>query len=298
MNYNTIIIGSGVAGMTAAIYLKRANVNVCIIEKEMPGGQITRTSTIENYPGFTSIEGSSLATNMYNQVTNLDVPFYFDEVISIEIDNNIKKVITKNNIFECSNIIITTGRSPKRLNIESEEKFINKGISFCGICDGPLYKNKDIAVIGGGNSAFEEAFFLASICKSVTIIHRNNKFKASTDIIEKVKNTPNITILTDTIIKDFIGTEKLEGILLVDKKIEEKEIKVNACFEYIGEEPNTSFLKNLNILDKNGYIKINKNYETNIKGIYAGGDCIKKDFYQIITACSDAVNIANIIIRR
>lgn len=293
MNYNTVIIGSGVAGMTAAIYLARANVSVCILEREVPGGQITRTSTIDNYPGFISIEGPELAIAMYQQVTNLKVPYYYTEGLEI-IDHKDKKIVkTKNNEITCQNIIIATGRSPRKLGIQNEEKLTGRGISYCAICDGGLYKNKNVAVIGGGKAALEETLYLSKICSKVTLIHRRDDFRAEDELLDSVKRQPNIEILTNKTVVGFTEKDnRLSSIQVKEKELQE-EIQVDGCFEYIGQIPNTENFKNLDILDSNGYIKVDENYETKISNIYAIGDCILKDLYQIITACNDGAVVAS-----
>jgi len=294
MDYNTVIIGSGVAGMTAAIYLARANISVCILEKEIPGGQITRTSTIDNYPGFISIEGPELATTMYSQVMNLNVPYFYTE--AIEILNLADKKIIKTNEKEitCQNVIIATGRSPRKLNVINEDKLTGRGISYCAICDGGLYKDKEVAVIGGGKSALEETLYLSKICSKVTLIHRRDSFRAEEDMINDVKSQPNVEILMNRTVKKFVEEDnKLSKIILNDYNDNLEEIKVDGCFEYIGQIPNTENFKNLNILNEEGYIQVNEEYETSIKNIYAIGDCIKKDLYQIITACNDGAIVAS-----
>lgn len=294
MDYNTVIIGSGVAGMTAAIYLARANISVCILEKEVPGGQITITSTIDNYPGFISIEGPELAINMYNQVINLKVPYFYTEGLEILNLPDKKIVKTKDKELTCKNIIIATGRSPRKLNVPNEDKLIGKGLSYCAICDGGLYKNKKVAVIGGGRAALEETLYLSKICSDVALIHRRDEFRAEEELINEVKSKDNITVLTDKIVEEFtIEDGKLSSIIVRNQSNNKEEIKVDGCFEYIGQIPNTENFRNLNILDENGYIKVNEDYETKISNIYAIGDCIKKDLYQIITACNDGAVVAS-----
>lgn len=294
MDFNTVIIGSGVAGMTAAIYLARANVSVCILESDVPGGQITRTSVIDNYPGFTSIEGPELAINMYNQVTNLRVPYFYTEAIEIITFEDKKIVKTRDKEIICQNIIIATGRSPRKLNVLNEEKLIGKGISYCAICDGGLYKGKDVAVIGGGMSALEEALYLSKICSTVTLIHRRDEFRAEDELINAVKTTDNIRILTDKTVVEFKDHDnKLSSIVISSEDDKLEEISLDGCFEYIGQIPNTNNFVNLDILDDDGYVVVDINYETKIKNIYAIGDCIKKDLYQIITACNDGAVVAS-----
>lgn len=294
MDYNTVIIGSGVAGMTAAIYLARANISMCILEKDVPGGQITRTSDIDNYPGFPSIEGPELASSMYNQVINLNVPYFYTEVIEIINDQDKKIVKTKDKQITCSNVIIATGRSPRKLNIPNEEKLIGTGISFCAVCDGGLYKDKNVAVIGGGRAALEETLYLSKICSNITLIHRRDDFRADYNLINDVKSKDNVKILTDKTVVEFKEEDnKLVSVVVQNKDNELEEIKVDGCFEYIGQIPSTNNFKNLDILDQNGYIEVDENYETKIKNIYAIGDCIKKELYQIITACNDGAVAAS-----
>lgn len=293
MDYNTVIIGSGVAGMTAAIYLARANVSVCILEKEAPGGQIIRTSAIENYPGFISIDGPDLALSIYNQVKSLNVEYKFIEALEILSQDNKKIVRTNNGEISCQNIIIATGRSPRKLGVPNEDKLIGSGISYCAICDGSLYKNQDVAVVGGGRAALEETLYLSKICNNVTLIHRRDSFRAEDELIEEVKSTDNVKILTNQTVERFIEDNKrLSGIVLNNGQ-ENIEIKVSGCFEYIGQIPNTDSFKELEILDDNGYILVDDNHETKIDNIYAIGDCTKKDLYQIITACSDGAEVAS-----
>ena len=293
MDYNTIIIGSGVAGMTAAIYLARANISVCIIEKDTPGGQITRTSNIDNYPGFISIDGPELALSIFNQVNNLKVPYIFSEVKEVISTSSHTIVKTNDKELTCENIIIATGRSPRKLNIKNEEKLTGNGISYCAICDGNLYKDKKVAVIGGGKAALEETLYLSKICSDVTLIHRSGEFRASSELINDVKKCTNVSIITDAVVEEFIEENNMLSKIKISNKNEIKEIKVDGCFEYIGQEPNTKQSANLNILHNNGYIIVDSNYETKVDNIYAIGDCIEKELYQIVTACNDGAVVAN-----
>lgn len=293
--YQTIIIGGGVAGMTAALYLKRAGHSVAILEKEAPGGQITRTSEIENYPGILKIDGPELAFKMYEQVTTLEVPFIFQEVISLKLENDSILIDTKDHQFQCQNLILALGRNPKRLGIENEQKLSGKGISWCAVCDGPLYKNKEVAVIGGGRSAIEEALYLSKMCAKVTLIHRRDEFRAENTLVDELRNVSNIKLLTSNQASKFIEKEgRLYSLILEDGS----ELKVDGCFEFIGQEPSTKILKNLDVLDSEGYIEVDKNYQTKYPNIYAGGDCIKKDLYQIVTACADGARIAEQILKK
>ena len=298
MNYNTIIIGSGVAGMTAAIYLKRARKDICIIENSVPGGQITLASVVENYPGFKSISGADLALNMYNQVLDLGVEYKYTKAKEIIVEKDKIKVVTNNGELTCNNLIIATGRSPRKLEVKLEDRLVGNGISFCATCDSSLYKNKKVAVVGGGTAALEEALYLSNICSSVTLIHRREEFSAQESLVNELKNNKNINILTNRVVKEFkTADNKLSKILLEDKNHNQEEIEVDGCFEYIGQVPNTDIFKSIDILDEKGYINVDSNYKTKIDGIYAVGDCLKKDMYQVITACSDGAIAANNIIR-
>lgn len=294
MKINTVIIGSGIAGMSAAIYLKRAGIDFVVIESSAPGGQILRTSTIENYPGFKAIDGPEFAMNVYKQLNNLDVEYIYDEVVEIIANENEKTIKMLNQQITCENVIIAMGRSPKRLGLENEEKLIGKGISYCALCDGNLYKNKNVAIVGAGNSAFEEALYLSKICNKITIISRNSVFKADDILIDKVKNIQNIEILTKKEIKEIIGVDKLNKIVLNDNSI----IDIDGLFIYIGQQTNIKPYQKLNITNQYGYINVNNKMETDIPGIYACGDCINKELYQIITAASDGAIAANQIIKK
>ena len=290
---NTVIIGAGVAGMTAAIYLKRANIPFILIEKSAPGGQINRASIVENYPGIESIDGPSLAMNLYNQISKMEIDIKFGEVKSVEIKEN-KKIITINDEkIECENIIIATGRNPKELGLENEKYLIGHGVSWCALCDGHFYKDKEVAVVGAGNSAFEESLYLAHICKTVYIVHRSSNFRAEKNLIEKVKNTKNIIIKENVNIKKLntVG-EYLDSITLDN----EETLDVKGLFIYIGSVPDVAFLSEIGIKEDNGYLIVNQNMETSIEGIYACGDVISKNVYQLTTAIGEATTAANSII--
>ena len=296
MKYDVIIIGSGVAGMSAALYLKRANINTCIIEKNMPGGQINYTSTIENYPGFDRITGPELALNMYKQIRNNDIPLQYEQVTKIEkLKSKEIKITTDKKEYISDYLIIATGKKNKKLNIENEDKLISHGISYCAICDGALYKNENVCVIGGGESALEEALYLSNICSSVTIISRNEKLRATKNTIEQVNKKKNIKIIYKKAIKTLVEKDnKLEEIILNDDEI----LKVKACFVYIGSIPNNEFLNNIVEIKEDGYINTDELMQTSNKNIYAIGDIRKKNIYQIISAINDGLIATNSIIKK
>lgn len=284
--YDVIIIGAGVAGISAAIYAKRSNLNVMIIEKESPGGQINKTATVENYPGFVKIDGPELAYKLFEQLQNLKIEYKALEVNEIIDNKDYKKIITNKDIFKTKTVIIATGRIPKKLGKENEEKLYGKGISFCSICDGNLYKNKNIAVIGGGNSAVEESLYLSSLASNLTLIHRSENLRADEKLVNDIKSKSNINILYNTEVKKFnIDNNKLSSIeIKTNDERDSKILKIDGVFVFIGYEPASNFLENLNILDENKYVLVNSKMETKIPGIYACGDIIKKEVYQIVTA--------------
>ncbi len=291
LDFDCIIIGAGVAGMTSALYLKRAGIDVAIIEKNYVGGQINKTNTIENYPGFQKIDGPTFSLTIENQLKNLDVPIIYRNVLDINENYEIKEIITNKEKYKAKAIVVATGKIERKLGISLENELTGHGISYCATCDGNFYKNRDVAIVGAGNTAMEEALYLSNICSKVYLINRTNLFpKADNILLEKVKNKENITIITDSVVTTLLEkNQTLSGIVLNDNK----KIDVDGLFVAIGSIPDISFLKNLNLETENGYIIVNNHMETNIKGIFACGDIIKKDLYQIITAASDGAIAAN-----
>ena len=282
-NRDVVIIGSGIAGMTAGIYLKRNNIDTLIIENDAPGGQLNRSNIIENYPGYVSIDGPSLAYSIYNQVTKLNVDYIFDDVLNIDYDNNI--IQTNSKKIKYKYLIIATGRSPRKLEILSI--YEGNGISYCAVCDGALYKNKDVLIVGGGNSAFEEAIYLSNICNSVTIMHRNNNLKADISEQEKINNTKNIKV----VLNEEINKIEEEN----DKFIINNKYKVDGIFVCIGYIPNSKLFE---IKKENDYILVDNHYKTEKDNVYAIGDVIKKEVYQLTTATNEGTIAALDIIKR
>lgn len=288
-NFDCIIIGAGIAGLTTAIYLKRAGKNIVIIEKSMPGGQILKTNSIKNYPGFLEIDGFGLIEKILEQTNNLNIKIIKEEVI--EIKDNFK-VITNNNIYETNNIILATGRKPRILGLQNEDQLIGKGLSFCASCDGQLYKNESVAVVGGGNTAFEEAIYLSNICSKIYLIHHSNKYKAEEYLIEELKKKNNVVFVQNEVITKLNS----ENDVLESIETNKNKYEVKGLFVAIGQVP--SIIKIDSLESENGYIKVDNKMETNIKGIYACGDCIKKDVYQLTTAASEGTIAAYSIINK
>lgn len=288
--YDVVIIGSGVSGMTAGIYLKRGGINTIIIEGDTPGGQLNRASSIKNYPGFKEIDGPTLAYSIYEQLNSYNIDYLYEKVTEVNLDDKI--ITTQNNEIAYDYLIIATGRVPRKLNLDNEEKLIGHGISYCALCDGNLYKDKEIIIVGGGNSALQEAIHLSKICKKVTIIHRRDTFKAEREVIDDLSNYANINIIYNAnVIRYNIMNDKLYSVTLDNNE----EIKIDGIFISIGYDPATDIFN----LDKdNGYIIVGKNYETSIKDIYACGDVIKKDTYQLTTSTGEATVVADQIIHK
>lgn len=287
LDYDVIVVGSGPAGITSAIYLKRANINVCIMEKSAPGGQLNKSSTIENYPGFEKITGPELAYNFYEQILKLDIPFINEEVIKIEDKTSYKIVETNKKTYTCKGIILALGRKPRSFDNKNVSLLEGKGVSYCSLCDGPLFKNQDVSIIGGGNSALEEALYLADICKSVTIINRRDVLRGDKMLVDKVLKKDNINILYNSEVVEFNKKDDFLESLTINTNGKLNKLDVKACFIFIGYVPATDFLSNLDILDEKGYIKTDKNLKTDIPFIYACGDTINKQVYQIVTATGE-----------
>lgn len=273
-SFDCVVVGSGIAGMTAAIYLKRSNVNVLLLDNDAPGGLLNKISIIENYPGFNKISGPDLAYKIYEQVTNLGIEIRYGRVLDI------KDHIVKTDVEEITTnkVILAIGRKARKLDNTSDIK----NISYCALCDGNLYKDKIVAIVGYSNSAIEEAIYLSDICKKVIIIGRGSKFKGEDSLVDKIYKKKNIEVQLDCVIE----TLNKENNLLTEIITNKGSFKVDGMFVSIGYEPNTSFL---NELEKdNEYIIVDNKMKTNIDYIYACGDIIKKDIYQLTTAVGEA----------
>lgn len=267
-NFDCVIVGCGIAGMTAAIYLKRANVNFCIIDYDAPGGTLNKVKTISNYPGFKEISGPELAFRVFEQISSLDILIKYGKVLKIE--DNI--ITTDKEEITAKKIIIATGRPPKHIKLLEDLD----NVSYCALCDGSLYKNKNVALIGKSETAYNEAIYLSSLCDKVTIISEDEINFAP------LKNYNNIVLKEKNNLKLIEKEKNLVKKIITDKEV----IDVDAVFVYNGYEPKTDFVKGINL--KNGYIVVNKNMQSSNKDIYACGDIILKDIYQITTALSEA----------
>lgn len=287
--YDSIIIGAGPAGMTAAIYLARANKKVLIIEKETIGGQISSSPLVENYPGYEGISGSVLANNMYNQVDKLGVDIELDEVTDI-IPGELHTVKTLDNEFKTRTVIIATGVKYRLLGLENEIELIGNGIHFCVSCDGAFYKGKHVAVIGGGNTGIINAIALADMCEKVYLIQDKDKLTGEKILQDKLKQKVNVEVITNSVVSKIIGDDKLEKIIIKNGK-KENEIIVDGMFISIGLMPQSDFLKGIIDLDKFNYA-VSFDTKTKIDGIFVAGDIRTKPFRQITTAVNDGTTSA------
>lgn len=276
-----IIIGAGPAGMNAALYLKRAGIDVVLIEKEVPGGEMLKTNKIENYLGFESIGGGELALKMSKQIKDLGIKIMKDKVL--KVTKNDKFIVeTEKEKLEADYVIVATGRTPRKLGLRGEDVLTGKGISYCAVCDGAFYRGKEVAVIGGGDAALTEALYLSDLCAKVYVVVRRD-LRASEVLQSRVKSKENIIVLKNVNVSKLDFDERLSSIILDDGKT----LPVSGMFIAIGGMPQLNFLDDLDVMMKNGYIVTNDKMESSVKGLYAVGDVRYKDYYQIVTAVSD-----------
>ena len=298
--YDIIIIGGGPAGLTASIYALRAKKSVLLIERYAPGGQVAQTGKIENYPGFKSIDGLELSNLMFEQVSDLGLETIYTDVIKYDLLGKVKKVETYDGTFECKAVVLALGAVARQLDVENEKKFIGKGISYCATCDGNFFKDKNVAVVGGGNTSFEDCLYLADIVNKIYLIHRRDEFRGDKHTLLKLKEfekVGKIEFVLNSVVKALNGEDKLISVV-VENKIDKtlREIPVDGLFVAIGRRPDTSLIQDIITLDENGYIITDENMRTNIDGVYAVGDVRQKRLRQIVTACSDgAISAVDII---
>lgn len=284
---SVVIIGCGIAGMTAGIYLKRAGIDTLIISDNAPGGVLNNIPSIENYPGYEKISGPDLAMNIYNQVKSIDIPILFKGITSIDMD---KKIINDSILYDY--LIIATGRKGNVLGLDNEKELIGKGVSLCALCDGFFYKDKEVIVVGGGNTALTDALYLSSLCKKVTIVYRRDSFTSFKYLIDRVNNTKNIDVLFNSTLTSYNIDDKN---MLKSVCINDKEVTTDGVFLAIGSTPNGELF---DVNKENGYIVVDSKYNTSVNNVYAIGDVIKKDIYQLVTASYDAVEASYDIIRK
>lgn len=290
-HYDVAIIGAGPSGMTAALYAARANLKVAMIDRGVYGGQMNNTAEIENYPGFPSIMGPELGEKMYQSTTKQGVDSLYGDVKGIEVKDQKRIVRIENDeeSIEAKAVIIGTGSSNRKLGIPGENEYSGKGVSYCAVCDGAFFKDEDVLVVGGGDSAISEGLYLANVANNVNVVHRRDQLRAEKILQNRAFKNSKMNFTWDSEVKEILGDKnKMTAVKVHNKKTnEDKVIKARGVFIYIGNVPNSQPFRNLNITDKDGWIITNDQMETSISGIYAIGDVRRKNLRQIITAVND-----------
>lgn len=285
--YDIIVVGGGPAGLTSAVYARRANKSVLVLEKETFGGQITHSPKVENIPGFTSLSGNEFAEKLVDQALAQGVEVESAEVLKIVDEGKSKKVITDDGEYEAKAVIIATGAKHRTLGLEGEEKFIGNGISFCAVCDGAFYSGKTVAVIGGGNSALQEAIMLADLCKKVIIVQNLDFLTGEKKLVEQVNEKENIQVILSSVVERYLGEDELKGIVIKNTDGQKSEIYFDGLFIAIGLIPQNEKFASLIGLDERGYANSQEDCKTKTEGIFVAGDCRKKGIRQVATAVSD-----------
>ena len=284
--YDIIIIGAGPAGYTAGIYSSRARHNTLLISGILPGGQLMNTTDVENYPGFDQgIMGPDLMLTMRKQTERMGTKIIDDEVTSVDFKNNPLKVSTASNTFEANSVIVCTGANPRKIGLDGEQTFAGKGVSYCATCDGAFFKNQELIVVGGGDSAMEEATFLTKFASTVHIVHRRDVFRASKIMQERALSNEKIKVHFNCMVEDIQGDQKFQKAVLKNVKNNEKIIlEAGGLFVAIGHEPNSKIFENQVELDENGYVVLKNNTKTNIPGVFCAGDVHDHTYRQAVTA--------------
>lgn len=287
--YDTIIIGAGPAGMTAALYAARSNLKVALLERGIPGGQMNNTADIENYPGYANISGPELAEKMFEPLENLGVEHLFGLVEKIEDRGDFKEIITEDERFEAKTVIIASGANHRHLGVPGEEDYNSRGVSYCAVCDGAFFRDEDLLVVGGGDSAVEEAIFLTRFAKSVTIVHRRDELRAQKVLQDRAFANEKIRFVWDSVVESIHGDErKVTGVTFKNVKTGElSQAEFGGIFIYVGLDPVSEFAADLGITDEAGWILTDHQMKTSVAGIYAVGDVRQKDLRQITTAVGD-----------
>ena len=286
--YDTIIIGAGPAGMTAALYAARSNLKVALIEGGLPGGQMNNTSDIENYPGYANISGPELAEKMFEPLENLGVEHLYGFVETIENHGDVKKVITDDQEFETRTVIVATGSKHRLLGVPGEEELNSRGVSYCAVCDGAFFRDQDLLVVGGGDSAVEEAIFLTQFAKTVTIVHRRDELRAQKVLQDRAFANEKINFIWDSVVKEIKGENRVESVVIENVKTNQvTEHAFGGVFIYVGLDPVSDFTKDLQIQDESGWIVTDDHMKTRVAGVFAVGDVRQKDLRQVTTAVGD-----------
>ena len=287
--FDTVIIGAGPAGMTAALYAARSNLKVALIERGIPGGQMNNTSDIENYPGYANISGPELAEKMFEPLENLGVEHLFGQVERIEDHGATKKIVTDDGEFEAKTVVIATGSNHRLLNVPGEEALNSRGVSYCAVCDGAFFRDEDLLVVGGGDSAVEEAVFLTQFAKTVTIAHRRDQLRAQKVLQDRAFANEKVKFIWDSVVEEIKGDDiKVRSVDIKNVKTGEvTNHEFGGVFVYVGLDPVSDYLTGLDITDQDGWVITDDKMATRIPGIFAIGDVRQKDLRQITTAVGD-----------
>lgn len=286
--YDAVVIGGGIAGISAAVYAQRANLHFVLIEAFNLGGQLASISHIENYPGFTTVSGYDLMQALRSQIDHLKIPLLHKKAIGIEKKDGLFTVVLEDERVTAKAVIIATGAAPQKLGIEGEERFEGKGISYCAVCDGFFFKDKIVGVVGGGNTALEDALYLSGISAQVYLIHRRDQFRGFPSLAEQVAKTPNITVILNSVVQTYQGGDTLEGIGI--KNVQSgstRSLRLDGLFVAAGYAPKTAFLPSFIQKDEKGFIITGAQGAASCKGVFACGDCRKREVRQLITAASE-----------
>lgn len=291
--YDIIIVGAGPAGLTSALYASRAGKKVLVIEANAYGGKIINANRIENYPAVDSISGFDFATNLYNQVKKFNCEIKYETVLRVEND---KTVVTTRDKYKAKAVILATGSINRKLNIDNEEKFVGSGVSYCATCDGNFYKGKNVAVIGSGETALQDALYLSDIANKVYVVNKNDSFKTITTNTNLLEEKKNINVIYNSKVIRINGNNKVDSITMLENS-NEKDINIDGIFVAIGEEPKNEIFSNVVDIDEKGYIKSDDGVHTKTQGIYVAGDTRVKDLRQLTTAVSDGSIAATVAIK-
>ena len=289
MEYDVIIIGAGPCGITSAIYADRAGLKTLLLEKMFVGGQIVNTYEVENYPGFNMILGTDLVAKFDEHVKSFpDIDFKYEEVLELDLKEDLKTIRTRKSTYTSKTVIIATGSTPRYLGVPGEERLRGMGVSYCGTCDGAMYRGKDVVVVGGGNVAVEDAIFLSRLCNSVQLIHRRDAFRADKKMVENMLKIDNITIHYDSVVEEISGDKLTEFVIIKNVKTnEETKLSTDCIFIAVGQIPNNKIVEGMVKTDESGYIITDNHMATNVAGVFAAGDGRVNVLKQIVTAAGE-----------
>lgn len=286
--YDVAIIGEGPAGMTAAIYATRAGLSTIVLERSFSGGQMAATPEIDNYPGFEKISGFDLAVSMASQAKALGAEIARGDVLSVSFESGMNKLVLKDREVMSKTVILALGASHRKLGVKGEDEFKGRGVSYCATCDGNFFKGRDVCVVGGGNTALEDALYLSKICRTVYLIHRRDSFRGFETLVKRVEGTDNIQLCLKSTVAEICGEESVNAVKITDITDNAiTELPVSACFIAVGTIPNNELIRDKIALTDSGRINASEDTKTNLPGVFAAGDIREKPCYQIITACSD-----------